>query len=151
MLQGGKECEVGFGALGAELNAVKQVDPKGVEAYQHTAIASTVSYLNKLDKNPKELTDPEYLSVALPLFLRSAYLRGNGKLDDDLIELDHIINAYFSVENCKEVSAMFSKGESASKELFKDSYKGATVLISNRSVTVMYKGRQVTTVFMPPK
>ncbi|HLZ02656.1 MAG TPA: hypothetical protein VKR55_10960 [Bradyrhizobium sp.] len=69
-------CEISFGGLGTDPNVARSVLGAPPD-YQTKIIDILRTYLELLEKNDRgALANPQFLSAALPIFMRGAYFRG---------------------------------------------------------------------------
>jgi hypothetical protein len=107
--KGGTSCEVEFGGISTDQKTAAQV--LGVNPAEYTGQVYEVlgAFLQYLRNNKREaLADPKFLSVALPIFIRGAYLR-RPLNDDDVRQarsLDSAIKAFLE-KYSDQVSKIF--------------------------------------------
>ncbi len=82
-------CEIAFGGLGYDprLLSVLNLD---AEEYRALVYRLTQQHLNALrEKDIGAISTPEFLIAAIPVYMRAAYLRGQGGLsNEEVAELD---------------------------------------------------------------
>jgi hypothetical protein len=107
--KGGTSCEIEFGGVSTDPKIAAQVLGLDRSAYTRDAYKILGQYLQYLMDNKREaMADPKFLSVALPIFMRGAYLRRSlGEADYKQVRsLDSdIIN--FLDKNSDQVSKVF--------------------------------------------
>jgi hypothetical protein len=107
--KGGTSCEIEFGGVSADPNVVEQVLGLKPTEYFPRVYEVLGAFLQYLRDNKREaLADPKFLSTALPIFMRGAYLRR--PVSDDRISqaksMDSAIMA-FSEKYSDQVSKVF--------------------------------------------
>ena len=74
--KGGTSCEIEFGGVSADPKIAAQVLGLDPSAYTKDAYEILGQFLRYLRDNKREaLAEPKFLSIALPIFMRGAYLR----------------------------------------------------------------------------
>lgn len=147
--RGKKNCEVRFGATAFNEDLVQKVIPqKDYASFRNNGFDITFIYLDALRRNSlSKLKNEDFLSKAIPYFLRSAYLSTTEPLlpISDLQALDQRIDAYFfKNKNLSKAEKIFNNKLEPSNEQFDETTfeigKGYIVITSGdlRIVTVIF-------------
>jgi hypothetical protein len=107
--KGGTSCEIEFGGVSADPKVAEQVlglKPSEYSAQVYEVLGTFLRYLK--DNKREALADPKFLSTALPIFMRGAYLRR--PINDDSISqaksLDSAITTFLG-KYSDQVSKVF--------------------------------------------
>jgi hypothetical protein len=109
MHKGRTSCEIEFSGLDANPNLVRSVlgiDPREYRSEAFDILSKYLQYLR--DDKRDDLADPGFLTIALPILMRGAYLRASpdGPTPDQIKALDGIIVEFIG-KFSKDVSDVF--------------------------------------------
>jgi hypothetical protein len=145
--KGGTSCEIEFGGVSADPKIAAQVLGLDPSAYTRDAYKILGQFLQYLMDNKREaLAEPKFLSVALPIFMRGAYLRRSlGEVDYKQVRsLDSaIIN--FLDKYSDQVSKVFLGGAPE----FSVTIEDANFTIGRGYITVKHPFGLLITRYMP--
>jgi hypothetical protein len=145
--KGGTSCEVEFGGLSADPKIAAQVLGLDPSAYTRNVYETLGLFLQYLRDNKREaLADPKFLSTALPIFMRGAYLRTpHGELNlSQVRSLDSAI-IIFADKYSDEVSKVFLGG---AKD-FSITIEDANFRVGRGYITVRHPFGLLVTRYMP--
>jgi hypothetical protein len=147
--KGGTSCEIEFGGISTDPKVAAQVLGVNPSEYTNQLYEVLGQFLRYLRDNKREaLADPKFLSVALPLFMRGAYLRR--PLNDENISqaksLDSTIVAFVG-----KYSDQVSKVFLGNAPDMKVSVNDAMFTVGRGYVIVNHPFGVVITRYMPPE
>jgi hypothetical protein len=145
--KGGTSCEIEFGGVSADPKVAEQVlglKPSEYSRQVYEVLGTFLRYLR--DNNREALADPKFLSTALPIFMRGAYLRQ--PINNDGISqaksLDSAIMAFLE-KYSDQVSKVFLGGAPDLKVIVND----ANFTVGRGYVTVNHPFGFLITRYMP--
>jgi len=145
--KGKTSCEIAFGGLGADANAVSVVLGVSPSEYQTRALDILRIYVEFLEKNNIDgLVDPKFLQTAVPNFMRGAYLRSsqNGSDLADSKRLDLAISQFFD-KYSQDVSQVFA----GKKETFFAGVNETKFEVGRGYIVVDDPSGRLVTIYMP--
>ena len=106
-----KDCEIAFSALGASDSSVFTAVGLNVEKYRSASYRITATHIEALAKRDiKKLSSVEFLTEALPLFVRATYFRGSVVKTftiDKMMEFDKDITGFLKKQT-PTIAGVFS-------------------------------------------
>ncbi|MGY3485443.1 hypothetical protein ACVW1C_003326 [Bradyrhizobium sp. USDA 4011] len=143
----GTSCEVEFGGLGADPKIAAQVlglDPAVYTRNVYETVGLFLQYLK--DNNREALANPKFLSTAVPMFMRGAYLR-TPRGDFNLSQVQSLDSAIiiFSEKYSDLVSKVFLGGASE----FSTTIGDANFTVGRGYITVKHPFGLLITRYMP--
>lgn len=139
---GKTSCNISFGGTGADPKLITQILVQNPKEYERKVNATLIKYLNASQENDQRtLTHAEFISTALPIFMRGAYLREG--VHKNLKGLDTAVLS-FTKKQASQISDVF-RGE---KPPFKSKELNAEFSVEKGVVTADYEGIRIITVFL---
>jgi hypothetical protein len=104
----GERCEIAFGGLGYDPRLLSNANI-GAEDYRKLAFSVTQQNLEALSEgHPERLSDPSYLRIAIPVYMRAAYLRSDNSLEPAVLaDLDKQVTS-IAKEYADKIAYVFS-------------------------------------------
>lgn len=147
MHKGRTSCEVEFGGFGADPNLLSSlgIDP---QAYRTERVQALARYfLDVESKDRKDLSDPKFLQIILPILMRGAYLRQMTDVPLEKIkDLDFAIVSFID-KNSSDVSNTFL----ALKSQFSTEWQGAKFEVGRGYMTVDHEVGRITVIYFSPE
>jgi hypothetical protein len=144
----GQVCEVAFGATGYQGALISRVG-LNEDQYRQLSFDLTTENLNAIrDRAPEKISNAAFLRVAIPAYMRAAYLRADTGLDDDtLVQLDkQIIGASSELSN--RIAGVFLGQQPPFETSWQDRHR---VIVVRGAVRFIFDDRiQVVAVFFDP-
>ena len=140
---GRTSCNISFGGMGADPKVVFEVLGLQPKEYERQANSLLIRYLQAVDEAPQSLIAPEFIRLALPSFMRGAYLRPG--VTENLKELDEAVIS-FTEKHAKQIAEVM---EQRTHSEFKE--KHATFTVMNGAVVVDFGGVRIVTIFLPAR
>jgi hypothetical protein len=145
--KGGTSCEVEFGGVGADPRLVAQIlaiDPSRYQTETYDLLSRFLQYLR--DNKKEQLVEPQFLSAALLVFMRGAYLRG--PLDGDALNQTKSLDA--AVRNFLEkYSGQISKVFTGSDKEFSEPIGNANFTVGKGYIIIRHTAGLLTTRYIP--
>lgn len=149
MHPGRTSCEIQFAGIGANPNLISKVlgrDPKAYRAETFEVINIYFQYLR--DNRRDSLSDPKFLTRALPVFIRGAYL-SEATIDDTTlartVALDKAIMQFIE-KYSSDISNVFLNKQAP----FRAEVDEARFQVGNGSILIDHPAGRLITIYIPP-
>lgn len=145
----GQSCKIAFGATGYEEPLVSQFLRLNVDQYREIALQVTqFSLISSATGNPEEMANVNFLTIAIPFYMRAAYLREGAGVDQEIIlDLDEQISQVASEFSGAIASVFLGDGEA-----FTESLGQHTLVVQRGAIRFIYNDQiDLVAVFFIPE
>ena len=150
MHPGRKSCEIQFAGIGANPNLISKVLGRDPKSYRDETFEVINIYFQYLRDNRRDsLSDPKFITRALPVLMRGAYLSGSSIISDsELVQIIALDKAV--IEFLEKYSATVSNVFLNKQAPFRAQVDAGKFEVGNGSIVVDHPAGLLITIYIPP-